>query len=219
MVFDSIAGQRKRRMRVAAKNAVTIARAGIFQRTFGDLVRQAQPAGIHAIQKAREDLAVRIELLNAIEDLLPQPADEQIAADEAVKLVAMDGQMAFPGVLPHIALVNRHADQMRHQLGQAMIVIAFNPDHLHTPAWIGKLADVAEQLPVVAGQAAEIKIRKNITQQHKPAEAVALKDVQRIPGTAQLRAQMEVRQDESVASSLAHTALIAGADEPGMSLR
>ncbi len=171
-------------MRVAAKDAVAAARAGILQRAFGNLVRQPQPACIHAIQKTREDLAVRIQLLNAVKDLFPQPAEQQIAADEAVKLVAVDGEMTLAGILPHVALVDRNADQVRHQLRQPMVVVAFDPDHLHAAARVGEFTDVAEELPVVAGEAAEVQIRKDIAQQHQAAEAITFQHRHRIPGTA-----------------------------------
>ena len=130
-------------MRVATKDAVAVARAGILERTFSNLVRQPQPACIHAIQKAREDLAVRIQLLDAVEDLLSQPAEQQIAADEAVKLVAVDGEVPLAGILPHVALVDRNADQVRHQLRQPVVVVAFDPDNLHAATRVGELTDVA----------------------------------------------------------------------------
>jgi hypothetical protein len=171
-------------MRVATKDAVTMARAGILQRAFGNFVRQTKPACIHAIQKTREDLTVCIELLNAVKDLLPQPAEQQIAADKAVKLMAVNGQMPLAGVLPHVALIDGNADQVGHQLRQPVVVVALDPDDLHAAARVGELADVAEKLPVVAGQAPEVQIGKDIAEKHQAPEAVALQHIQCIPGAA-----------------------------------
>ena len=57
---------------------------------------------------------------------------------------------------------------------------------------------------MLAGQAAKIEIGKHIAQQHQSAEAMRLQHVQGILGAAQLRAQMDVRQDQRIVEYLVH---------------
>jgi hypothetical protein len=72
---------------------------------------------------------------------------------------------------PHTArrtLVNAHAHQVRHDVGEAVVVIAFHPHDFDIALGIRQLADVAEKLPVVFGQAGEVKIGENVAQQNQP---------------------------------------------------
>lgn len=179
-------------MRVTAEDALAMSTAGILNRSAGDLVGKPQPASTHTIEKTREAFGLRVELLNLVKQLLAHAAYEQIFADEAIELVSMYRQVTLAGVLPHITLIDRHADHMRHQVRQSVIVIPFHPDHFHAALGVGKLADMREKFPMLAGQAAKIEIGEDITEQHQPAKTVRLQHVQGILGTAQIRAQVEV---------------------------
>ncbi len=204
VIFDTIAHQRKRGMRVSAKNTLAAPGTRVVNGPSGDLVRQAQPAGIRAIQKTRKALGVRVQFLNSIEQLLANAADKKIFADEPVKLVAMHREMALAFVLPHVALIDWNADEMRHQVREAVVMIAFHPDHRDVTLGVGELADVSEELPVVAGQAAEVEVGKNIAQQHQAAIAVRLQNVERILSPAHFGPKMDVRQNQCVVRCADH---------------
>jgi hypothetical protein len=105
-------------------------------------VREQQPASIHAVQKPGDAFGSRIHLLDLEKDQLTQSADPKIPFDEAIELMAMHRQMPLALVFPNVALVNGHPDQVRHQVGEAGIVVALDPNHFNLALWIGKLADV-----------------------------------------------------------------------------
>jgi hypothetical protein len=122
--------------------------------------------------------------LYSVIKVFADPANKQIFADKSVELMAVHCQMALARIFPHVTLVDRNADQMRHQIRQAMIVVAFHPDHFHMPLGIGKLADIGQKFPVVAGEAAEVKVGENISQQNEPAKTVRLQNVERFLSAA-----------------------------------
>src|SRR5579862_6695470 len=98
--------------------------------------------------------------------------------------MAVNRKMANPLILPHIFLVNANSHQMRHDLSQAMIVVALHPDHLNATFRIGQLANVPEKLPMFLGEAAEIQVSENVTQQDQPAKAVRFEHMQGLAGMA-----------------------------------
>jgi hypothetical protein len=91
--------------------------------------------------------------------------------------MAMDCQVADTPITPLILLVNFDTYQVRHHLGKSMVVIALYPHDLHVTLGIGKLANVAEELPVFFLEAAEIQITKNIAEQDQAAEGGRLHSV------------------------------------------
>ncbi len=131
VILDAIRNHRQGGVGMAAEHALALSGMRVADGAVGDFVRKPQPARAHAVEETREAFRLRIELLDLIEQLLARAADEQILADESVELVPMDGQMTLAVVLPNVALIHRHADQVRHQVRQAVIVIALHPDHLN----------------------------------------------------------------------------------------
>jgi len=103
--------------------------------------------------------------------------------------MAVHGDVEQALVLPSIFLVDAHADQVGHDFGEPMIVIAFHPNHLHSSLGVGKLADEAEELPVLFLEAAEIQVGKNIAQQDESAIGVfaAAREAPRAPGSYRRR--------------------------------
>ncbi len=124
--------------------------------------------------------------------------------DEAVELMAVHGQMPLALILPHVALVDGDADQVRHQVGEACIVIAFDPNHFYLTLWIGKFADVGKELPMFAGEAAKIKIGKNVAQQNQSFIAVRLQHVERVLCPTHFGPEVDVRQNDRVVRRPTH---------------
>ena len=96
-----------------------------------DFVREQQPASIHAVEEAGNTFGSRIDFLNLQEDQLAQSTDPEILFDEAVELMAVHRKVPFALILPNVALVDGDADQVRHQVGEASVVVAFDPNHFN----------------------------------------------------------------------------------------
>jgi hypothetical protein len=154
-------------MGVSAEDAVDAALARVGDGSGGDLGRETQPSGVDAVEKARKRFGAAVELLNFVEQKLAEAAEKQVAADESIELVSVDGKMPLIRILPNITLVDRHSDQVRHDVGQTLIVVAFDPNHFHLTFWVGELANAGEELPMFAGKTAEIEVGKDISQQNQ----------------------------------------------------
>src|ERR1041385_1781202 len=99
-----------------------------------------------------------------------KPAERKILCEEAIELMTMHGEMANAVVLPFIFVVNANADQMRHHLRKAIIVIALYPHDFDVSFRIRQLSDVAEEAPVLFLKPPKIEIGKNIAEQDQPIE-------------------------------------------------
>ncbi len=86
--------------------------------------------------------------------------------------------------------------------GQAVVVIAFDPDHFDVALGIGELANVAEKFPVLFFQASEIEVGEDIAQQDEAAILIFLENAQRLAGAAHVRAQVQIRKDQRVIGDL-----------------
>jgi len=204
VVLYAVAEQRQRGMRVATEHALAFTNARIMDRSPRNFVGEQQPTCVQAIQKARETFGTRIDFLDFQKDPLSQTAEPSILFDEAVELVPMHGEMTLTLILPHVTLVDRNTDQVGHQVRETSIMIALHPDHFDLTLRIGKLANIRQKLPVLAGEAAKIEIGKNIAQQHQAPIAMRLQHVERILRPAQFGPKMNVRQDQRVVRVAIH---------------
>ena len=103
-------------MRVPAEDAVGTTLLRILQGAFGNLVAQAKPARAEAVEPARHVVLLAVELLRAVIEPLKEAAQQNVAVHKAIELVAVDGEVALAVVLPYVALVDGHTDQVRHKL-------------------------------------------------------------------------------------------------------
>ena len=186
-------------MSVAAENARRLAVPGMGQGAVGNLWRQAEPARVKPVEKTSQGFVFRIPLLQLqVEQRPNQIADADIAHHEAVELVTVHGGMAQTLIFPLIFLVHADAHQMGHDLGQSVVVIAFDPDHFNVALGIGKLANETEKLPVLFLQPSEIEVGENIAQQNEAAILIFPKHEQRLAGAAHVRAEVQIRKDQRV---------------------
>src|SRR5450755_349273 len=130
--------------------------------------------------------------------------EQQIVDGKPVKLMPVDGKVTAPLKLPLVLLVNFHADQVRHDVGEPAIVISLHPDHLNPTLGVRELPDVAEELPMRLGQAAKVEVGKNVAQQDQAPETVLPQHPRGLLRAADLRAQMQVREDERVVDGGTH---------------
>ena len=103
-------------MRVTAEDAVDMARLCVGQSSGCDLRFQPQPARVQPVKIAGKSLAAMIEFLDLRVKQFTHAADECILRAEAIELVSVDREVPLTLVLPPITLVNRNADQVRHDL-------------------------------------------------------------------------------------------------------
>ncbi len=175
---------------VSAENTLRQVATGVRESTGGNFRRQAEPARVQAIQETRQGLVLRIPLLQLqVEQGPEQVVEAHIVDHEAVELMTVYGDVAQAPVLPVILLVNTDADQVRHDLGKAMIVVAFDPNHFHVALGIGELADGTEKLPVLFLQTSEIQVGKDVAQQDQPTVGIFAQDTRwlRAPGSSRSR--------------------------------
>ena len=155
-----------RLVRVSAENAVGLVLARILQSSRGDLRRHAQPARVQPVDEPHNGLALEIQRLQLEIQRRAQPAEPNAVHLKAVKLMAVNRDVAQSGVLPGVTLVNPNAHQVRHDVGEPVVMIALHPHDFDVALGIRQLADVAEKLPVVFGEAGKIKVGENVTQEN-----------------------------------------------------
>ena len=120
-------------------------------------------------------LALEIQFLQLQIQRRSQLAEAYSIHLKAIELMSMDRNVLQAAVRPLVFLIDSHAHKMRHDVGQPMVVISFDPYHFHIAFGIGQFANVAEKLPMILGQAREIKVCENVAQQDqalKPASAL-----------------------------------------------
>jgi hypothetical protein len=117
-------------MGVSAKDARRFVMTRVGQRTLGNLGGKTQPAGIQPVEEAGHDLALRIPFLQLqVDQRAEQVVEAHVVHYEAVELMTVHGDVPQPLVIPTIFLKNANTDQVRHDLGQTVIVVAFDPHH------------------------------------------------------------------------------------------
>jgi hypothetical protein len=137
-------------MCVSAENARGLTMAGMCKRSGSNFWRQTKPARVEAVKKSGQHFALRIPLLQLqIDERAEQIVETHIVHHEAVELVPVDGNVALAPIFPAIFLKHPNSNQMRHDLGESVIVIAFHPDYFDTALRVGEFPDVAEKLPVL----------------------------------------------------------------------
>jgi hypothetical protein len=136
--------------------------------------------------------------LNACIEELAKATDEFVFQNETIELVSVDGEVTFALVFPDVALVDRDADQVRHHFREAMIVIPFDPDDFDLALAIGELADLGEELPVVAIQTAEIQVGENVAKKNQAAIGAGFENCKCLSCAADVRAKMYVRKEQRI---------------------
>ena len=136
-------------------------------------------------------------------------AEPQTVHLEPVELVAVNGEVAQPGIFPGELLVNFHTHQVRHHIGQAAVMIAFHPDHLYLTFGIRELADVTEEAPVFFGETPEIQVGENVAQQDQSLETIFLEHAGGIVRSAAVGAKVHVGEDQRVVDGRIHTSFLA----------
>jgi len=209
VVINSVFSDVKRLVRMPAKNALRLVLPRVFERPGGNFWRHAQPACIQPVDQPHDGLALEVELLQLEIQCSPNFTEPHIVDLEAIELMPMNGNVAVSAQLPLVALVNADSDQMRHNVRQSVIVIAFDPDNLDVAFGIRELADETEELPMIFGEAGEVEVGKNVAQQDQPLKTVFLQHPRGLARVTGFRPQMQVGKDQRVVDMQIHTSIVA----------
>ncbi len=87
---------------------------------------------------------------------------------------------------------------MRHDVGETVVVVSFDPYDFDVALGIREFADRAEKLPVFFLEASEVQVGKDVAKENETTEGSLLQHAGRIAGTTHLRAKMHVREDQRV---------------------
>ncbi len=159
------------------------------RRHFG---RHPHPARVHAVNPACNAVVLRVELLQFQESASPHLAQFQVIENETIELVPVNGNVPDAAEGPQVFLIHPHSDQVRHDVREPMVVVAFDPNDFNPAFWIRQLANVRKKSPVVFLQPTEIQITEDVAQENQPAEALAFQHVERVLRPARLRTEMQV---------------------------
>src|SRR5580658_9696654 len=123
--------------------------------------------------------------------------------------MAMDRDVTKSVILPRVVLVDADSDQVRHNICKPVVVIAFHPHDFDIALRIRELSNVAEELPVIFGQAGEVEVGKDVAQQDQALEAVFLQHARGFTGTAGLCTEVQVGKDQRVVAMQIHNLVVA----------
>src|ERR1700722_14072616 len=161
-------------MGVAAKNPTGFMKTGVEQSARRHFVRHTQPTGVDAVDETGYRLAFKIKPLQLQIEQRAEIIQAKVIGQKPVELMTMNGQVAQAAVFPYVLLIDAHADEMRHDVGEALIVIAFDPNYFQPAFRIGKFANESEEFPMFFSQTAEIKVCEDIAQQNQSLETIFL---------------------------------------------
>ena len=163
---------------------------------------------VQPINQPHDGLALEVELLQLEVERSAQLAEPHIVYLEAIKLVAVNRDVPPAAVFPFIVLVDPNPDQMRHDISQSVIVVAFHPHDLDFAFGIRELANVAEELPVFFGQASEIQVGKDVAQQNQPLKAVFLQHACGFARVTGVRTEVQIGKDQRVVYRQIHSSVV-----------
>jgi hypothetical protein len=191
-------------MRVAAEDTIGAALTCVFQSSRGNLGRHPEPARVETVDEPHDGLAFEIKFLQRQIERCSELAEPDIIDLKTIELMAVDRDVAQSVVLPGIALVHADADQVRHDIGEAVVMIALDPDDFDVAFGIRKFANVAQELPVVFGEAGEVEIGKDVAQQNQPLKTVFFKHARRFSRVTGLCTEVQVGKDQRVVHGQIH---------------
>jgi len=195
-------------MRVPAKDSIRSMMLRILQRARSHLPRHPQPPRVQPVNPPRHRISLQIELLQLQVQRCSHPAQPHPVHLKTVELVAVNRNVLHPVVLPAVILVHAHAHQMRHHVGQPVVVIPFHPHHFNVALGIRQLPDISQKLPMILGKPREVKVGKNVAQQNQPREAALLEHLRSLARATRLRTQVQVRKDQRVVRMQIHILVV-----------
>jgi|SRR5271166_602560 len=183
-----------------------ISRTTVSRQTQGtvcDLDRQPFPMRMQFIDQSWQPVLQEANLLKPDVELGRHAAEERRAASpQVVELMSMNGEAPMSVPFPFVLQINLDTQQVFHHVGDARVMIALNPHHFDAALRIAELANVADELPVLLGEAGKIEIAEDVAQQYEPFVGRILKKIQQVGCEAEIGAEMHVRHDQGFAIHL-----------------
>src|SRR5438270_3923164 len=126
-VFHAVPAYLHCLMGVSAEDSIRISVGCILQRALRHFVGQAEPYCVKALQETDNSLSSERDFLQPFVNQGKHSCKQTVCNQEAVELVAMNGQVAASLKLPFVFLVDGDAYEMRHEFGEPVIVVALHP--------------------------------------------------------------------------------------------
>jgi len=82
----------------------------------------------------------------------------------------MNSEMAQAAKGPAIFFVSWNSYQMRHDVDEPAVMVAFDPHYFDAAFRIRKLADTAQEFPVIFVQTAKIQVGKDVAKKDETLE-------------------------------------------------
>jgi hypothetical protein len=195
-------------MCVSAEDTVDAALPRIVERARCHFRRHAQPARVQPVNQPRHRIALQIELLQLQIQRCSHLTQPDPIHLKAVELVAVNRDVPSSAEFPGVVLIDLNADQVRHNVGQSVVVIALDPDDFNVSLGIRELADIAQKLPVVFGEPGKIEVGEDVAQQDQPLEAILLEHARRLARMTRLCTQVQVGEDQRVVHVQIHDSVL-----------
>src|ERR1700733_9283571 len=97
---------------------------------------------------------------------------------------------------------------MRHNVSEALVVIAFDPNNFQTAFRIGKLANESQKFPMFFSEPPKIQVCEDVAQQNQPPKTIFLQHASGLASMAGVGAQMDIRKDQRIVDGRIHTLLL-----------
>lgn len=107
----------------------------------------------------------------------------------------MDSHTFLSVPVPRVLLVDLDADEVFHHIGDSCVVVALDPDDLHAALRVRQLAQITDEFPVVAGEAREIQVLKDVAKEYETLETGVFQEMQEVARQGHLGAEMDVAYD------------------------
>ncbi len=182
-----------------AEHAVGMASSGVGERALCHLFTQSQPTCAETVEPAGEPLLFAIKPLRCFVKLFEEAAQQNVLVHEPIELVTMHCYVSLAAVLPHITFVDRHTHQVRHHFRQTVVVIPFHPHNPPALPGVGEPSDAGKEVPVLAFEPTEVEVREDVAEQDELTEVHLLEQLRSVVGAADIRAEMQVRENQCVA--------------------
>jgi hypothetical protein len=90
--------------------------------------------------------------------------------DPLIELVTMYSEISLAVSFPDVFLMDRHSKKVSKDLGNTTVVITNHPHHIDPLPWVGGLPDERKKFPIVAREAFEVQIIKDVSVENETPE-------------------------------------------------
>ena len=156
-ILDAVPHLNLRQVGVPAKNVSRVVVCCQPQGSPRHVKRQPFPIGVEIVQQPRQPVPKKADLLKLKINQSRNVSEERRAVcPQSIELVPVHCKAFLPVPFPLVPFKHLDAQQMLHDLSDARIMVALDPYDFDAPLRIAELANVADELPVLLGEAGKI---------------------------------------------------------------